>query len=83
MPLRLVPEPHPQRPRLRLDDAPSWVAATEVNAFVWPGYDLRLIRRGDSDPTCLYGYLPSRFLGQVQTAIQKNRIEQKLKLVPR
>jgi hypothetical protein len=69
--------------RLGLDDNASWIDVTEINAFAWAGFDLRSTRRGDPDPTCLYGYLPSRFLAKVQNAIQQNRAEHKLKLVPR
>lgn len=69
--------------RLGLDDEASWIDVTEINAFAWAGFDLRPTRRGDPDPTCLYGYLPSRFLAKVQQAIHQNRIESKLKLVPR
>lgn len=69
--------------RLGLDDEASWVDVTEINAFAWASFDLRPTRRDDPDPTCLYGYLPSRFLAKVQQAIHQNRIESKLKLVPR
>jgi hypothetical protein len=27
----------------------SWVVASEVNRFIWPGSDLRAITRGDTD----------------------------------
>jgi hypothetical protein len=69
--------------RLQLDDEPSWIDVTELNAFVWPGYDLRPVAQGDAGATCSYGYLPSRFLRKIQNAIQQSRAEQKLKLVPR
>jgi hypothetical protein len=75
--------PRDIKQRLGLDDETSWVDATEINAFAWPGFDLRPTRRNDPNPTCLYGSLPSRFLTKVQQAIQQNRIENKLKLVPR
>jgi hypothetical protein len=69
--------------RLGLDDEPAWVDVTEINAFAWSGFDLRPTRRGDQNPTCLYGYLPSRFLAKVQKAIHQIRAEHKLKIVPR
>ncbi len=75
--------PQEIKQRLGLDDETSWIDVTEINAFAWAGFDLRPTRRDDPDPTCLYGYLPSRFLAKVQQAIQQNRAAHKLKLVPR
>jgi hypothetical protein len=31
--------------RLGLDNAQSWIITSELNRFVWPGYDLRPIAR--------------------------------------
>ncbi len=42
---------------LRLDDAPSWIVCSEVNRFLWPGFDLRPVP--DQRPaTPFYGMLP-------------------------
>lgn len=50
---------------LGLDDARSWIMVTEGNEFVWPGYDLRKVpTTGRYD----YGFLPPRFVAQVQAA---------------
>lgn len=43
--------------RLGLDDAPSWVVLSEANRFLWPGPDLRPLRRGDM-ASVAYGQLP-------------------------
>ncbi len=75
--------PQEIKQKLGLDDEASWVDVTEINAFAWAGFDLRPTRRDDPDPTCLYGYLPSRFFTTVQKAIQQNRLQSKLKIVPR
>jgi hypothetical protein len=37
---------------LGLDDEPSWIITTEVNRFVWPGPDIRVVEGSD---TPLYG----------------------------
>jgi hypothetical protein len=42
--------------RLGLDDAQSWIIADDLNAFVWPGPDVRTI---DQDRGLVYGLLPS------------------------
>ena len=41
--------------RLGLDDQPSWIIATDLNQFVWPGVDLRPTAAGEY----AYGLLPA------------------------
>jgi hypothetical protein len=48
---------------LGLDSDRSWVVLDEVNVFVWPGYDLRPIRRGEERID--YGLLPPRFFDRL------------------
>jgi len=43
--------------RLGLDDQRSWIIATDLNRFVWPGVDLRPTRRNGA--TFAYGVLPA------------------------
>lgn len=53
---------------LGLDTARSWIIATELNTFVWPGYDLYPVpggRPGQFD----YGFLPPRLFDQVKARI--------------
>jgi hypothetical protein len=40
--------------RLGLDDDRSWIIASEVNRFIWPGPDLRPARRG----AWAFGFVP-------------------------
>jgi len=42
--------------RLGLDGQRSWIVAADLNRFLWPGADLRPIRRGARDYA--YGLLP-------------------------
>jgi hypothetical protein len=49
--------PSPIKRRLGLDDERSWIIATEINEFKWPGPDLRPQQGGDLRSVA-YGYLP-------------------------
>jgi hypothetical protein len=49
--------PSPIKRRLGLDDERSWIVATEINEFKWPGPDLRPQQGGDLSSVA-YGYLP-------------------------
>ena len=53
--------------RLGLDDAPSWVALTEWNEFLWPGPDLRPVP-GKGDRRAAYGMLPPRLFDDIRQA---------------
>jgi hypothetical protein len=61
---------------LGLDDLPSFISATEMNVFVWPGPDLRPIRRlssGSGDTAaCHWGYLPTGLFRSLKRAIAYN-----------
>ena len=43
--------------RLGLDSQRSWIIAADLNRFVWPGVDLRPIKRGSQ--TFSYGLVPA------------------------
>jgi hypothetical protein len=49
--------PADSKRRLGLDDEASWIAATELNEFAWPGPDLRQVPN-KLPKTCSYGLLP-------------------------
>lgn len=57
--------PQQIKKHLGLDDARSWIVLTEVNEFVWPGYDLR---RVPGEDRYAYGFLPPRFFEAVRAA---------------
>ena len=65
VPAAAVEVPVAVKRRLGLDDRRSWVMVDEGNEFLWPGYDLRKIGRGDRYD---YGFLPPRFFNQVRDA---------------
>jgi hypothetical protein len=53
--------------RLGLDDMQSWMIASDLNRFVWPGVDLRPIARGA--PTYAYGRLPAALYHEVRERV--------------
>jgi hypothetical protein len=55
---------------LGLDDEPQWAIATEVNNFVWPGPDLRVVPRTGQ---FFYGVLPPVVFTQLRDLIVANR----------
>jgi hypothetical protein len=61
---------------LGLDEGPSWIVTTELNVFLWPGPDLRPIRRDPSsrhdDVPCFYKVLPAEILEQVKRSLRAN-----------
>lgn len=49
-----IPVPAADRRTMGLDDEPCWIVCNEVNAFVWPGFDVRPTAGGS--PVC--GMMP-------------------------
>ncbi len=75
-PISHTPPVHPEsavemppttKRRLGLDGDRSWIVAAELNRFVWPGVDLRPVRRGAG--TCAYGLLPDGLYRQVRDRV--------------
>lgn len=62
--------PSATKQRLKLDDSNSWIITSEVNAFIWPGPDVRFIERDRSDSGIAYGYLPGNLTEAVLNAIR-------------
>lgn len=55
--------------RLGLDDEPQRVVFTDLNAFVWPGPDLRPIR-GRGIESAIVGTLPVKFIATLNDRLQ-------------
>lgn len=68
--------------RLGLDDAPSWIVTSELNRFVWPGYDLRPIAR-EKPEVFTWGFLPVGLFEALKRGIATHRRRQRLRLTPR
>ena len=58
---------------LGLDADRSWIVLDEINAFVWPGYDLRPVGQSESP---VYGLLPPTFFRYLRERFvaQRNRV---------
>lgn len=54
---------------LGLDDKPSWVIVTDLNAFTWPGVDVYMVPRRPSG-TYEYGYLPPKLFRIIRERIE-------------
>lgn len=65
--------------RLGLDEARSWIVASEANRFVWPGPDLRPIAPGRFD----YGFLPPALFQRVLRLVASHVAARRLPTVPR
>lgn len=64
-----VPIPLRVKRHLSLDDEPSWIVTTEINQFIWPGPDVRLVgKKGDP----FYGAIPAVLFEQVREQISEN-----------
>jgi len=54
--------------RLGLDDAPSWIVTDDLNAFDWPGPDLRPVPAADG--AMAYGHLPAKLTNALLDAVR-------------
>lgn len=78
-PANAVEIPLVTKRRLGLDGVRSWVVATEVNRFVWPGPDVRPIAPERFD----YGPLPPDLFGRVRNRVGAIAAAQRLGIVTR
>ncbi len=62
-----VPIPPKVMAHLGMDDAPSYIICTEVNEFIWPGFDLTPLQ-GDAEKF-VYGFLPPRLFNDTKEKI--------------
>lgn len=81
-PKEFVEIPHITKKRLGLDDASSWVVLSELNSFIWPGFDLRPIP-GRKEWDCVYGVLPPGLFRNIKSAIVERARAKRLQSVKR
>lgn len=67
---------------LGLDGAASWIVTSELNRFIWPGYDLRPIAR-DKPDVFAWGFLPVGIFAALKRGIAAHRRERRLRLTAR
>ena len=80
-PKEAIELPPATKRRLGLDDARSWIVATEMNRFLWPGPDLRPVpgRPG----AFAYGSLPRQLMLQLRERISELRKDRRFRMVQR
>jgi hypothetical protein len=68
--------------RVGLDSERQWIIAAEVNAFTWPGPDLRP-NTGEGAESVLIGYLPPNTFIRLRDRIAELGRERRFRVVPR
>jgi hypothetical protein len=68
--------------RLGLDDQRSWIIATEVNRFLWPGPDWRPISPNHPNEFA-FGGLPNKLMHQLIDRISELHRKGRIRMVPR
>lgn len=66
---------------LGLDGGRHWVRLTQLNRFIWPGYDLR--PRTDDPARIDYGFIPEDFFDKIKAAIIAENRKRKLSFTQR
>ena len=74
--------PRAVKQHLGLDDEQSWVLLSEVNAFFWPGPDLRPLA-GRGPESVAYGFLPPRLFQIVRDRFLALRRERRATIIAR
>jgi len=64
---------------LGLDDKRSWIVSTELNRFVWPGPDIRIVPGGDEP---LFGAIPGKLFELLRARISDHAAANRMR-VPR
>lgn len=72
--------PPPVKRHLGLDKDRSWIIATELNRFIWPGPDVRVVPTGE---TPYYGEIPAKLFEELRTTILRNRDGKKVRIPTR
>lgn len=66
---------------LGFDNGRHWLRLTQLNRFIWPGFDLR--PRPDDPSRVEYGFIPEEFFKQIKAAILAENNRRKLSFTPR
>ena len=68
--------------KLGLDEEASWVVTSELNRFIWPGYDLHPISR-DKPDVFAWGFLPVEIFAALKRGIAAHQRDRRLRLTTR
>jgi hypothetical protein len=74
--------PRAVKRHLGMDTERSWIVMTEVNAFNWPGPDLRFLP-GRGPESAVYGFLPPALFRSIRDRLLTLWQERHVKIVPR
>lgn len=74
--------PRAVKTHLGLDKERSWIVTSEMNRFIWPGPDIRLVKAG-KDWTPFHGAIPAILLAEVKGRFLALAKQGKIKFVPR
>jgi hypothetical protein len=80
-PLDAIEIPAAVKHRLGLDKERSWIIATELNRFAWPGPDLRPVP--GKPGVFAYGGLPKRLMLQLMERISELHQDRRFRVVLR
>lgn len=72
--------PTPVKRYLGLDRERSWIIATELNRFIWPGPDIRAVREQDNP---YYGEIPEVTFEALRSAILDHNKASRLRVSKR
>jgi uncharacterized protein YifN (PemK superfamily) len=81
-PDQAVELPQNAKRQLGLDTERSWIVTSELNRFIWPGPDIRLIK-SQSGFSPYYGAIPAKLFGEVQERFLALAQQGRIKMVPR
>jgi len=66
---------------LRLDHETSWVIVSEVNQFIWPGYDMRPVAGKNGEYS--YGFLPPSLFESIKASMLDLFVKRRSNITPR
>lgn len=79
-PTRSVLLPAAVKASIGLDAKPSWVCLDEINAFAWPGYDVRTVPGTDRVD---YGALPQALFERIRQGVLALHRDRRARMVGR
>ena len=74
-PRHAIEIPAETKRRLGLDDQRSWIVTTDLNAFTWPGPDVRPVIRSGALRHFFYGHLPNNMTRDLVANIRERARE--------
>lgn len=70
------------RTHLGLDSERCWIVTSELNRFIWPGPDIRMVR-GAGELSPYYGKVPGKLLERAREAMKTHVAAELLRITKR